>query len=259
MELVKIAMQRTARCDGRAPCELRSIVLERGVNKYAEGSIIARWGDTIVHCTASVEDRVPPFMRGQGSGWVTAEYSMLPRAAGERSSRDVSKGRINGRSSEIQRLIGRSLRAAVNMERLGERTITLDCDVLQADGGTRTASISASFVCLVDALRSISKIDALKAQVAAVSVGKVNGEILLDLCYAEDRIAEVDCNVVMTSAGDLVELQGTGEGGTFTRGELDDILEFASSGCVEIFEKQRHILELSSSEKVIFSSIANKR
>lgn len=248
-----------ARCDGRRCCELRPISIERGFNKYAEGSAMLRWGDTVVHCTASVDDRVPPFMRGQGRGWVSAEYSMLPRATGDRTPRDVSKGRVSGRSSEIQRLIGRSLRSAVDLDRLGERTVWLDCDVLQADGGTRTASITASFVCLVDALRSISSVDKLRAQVAAVSVGKVDGNVLLDLRYEEDRVAEVDCNVVMTSCGELVELQGTGEGGTFTRGELDDMLEFAEAGLAELFEAQRASLDLSESEREIFDAISRRQ
>ncbi|MDL2263037.1 ribonuclease PH [Synergistaceae bacterium OttesenSCG-928-I11] len=244
------------RPDGRRYDELRPLSADRGINRYAEGSLLLKWGNTVVHCTASVEDRVPPFMRGQGTGWVSAEYSMLPRATHERTPRDVNKGRINGRSSEIQRLIGRSLRAAVDLNRIGERTIWLDCDVLQADGGTRTASITGAFVCLVDALRTISGVDALVAQVAAVSVGKVNGVSVLDLCYEEDRTAEVDCNVVMNSRGEFVELQGTGEGGFFSRAEFDEMLRLADTGLTALFELQRQALDLSASEKPIFTRVS---
>lgn len=245
-----------SRFDGRRPDELRPISIKRGINRYAEGSVLLSWGNTIIHCTASAEDRVPPFMRGQGSGWISAEYSMLPRATHERTPRDVNKGRVNGRSSEIQRLIGRSLRAAVDMPKLGERTIWLDCDVLQADGGTRTASITGAFICLVDALRRIACLSSLVSQVAAVSVGKVNGEPVLDLCYEEDRMAEVDCNVVTNSRSEFVELQGTGEGGFFSRSEFDVMLELAQSGLNTIFDLQRDVLELSSQEKVLFSNLA---
>jgi ribonuclease PH len=244
------------RFDGRRRDEMRPLSADRGINRYAEGSLLLRWGNTVVHCTASVEDRVPPFMRGQGTGWVSAEYSMLPRATHDRTPRDISKGRINGRSSEIQRLIGRSLRAAVDLNRIGERTIWLDCDVLQADGGTRTASITGAFVCLVDALRTISRADALAAQVAAVSVGKVNGVPVLDLCYKEDSAADVDCNVVMNSRGEFVELQGTGEGGFFSRGEFDEMLKLAETGLASLFDMQRATLDLSAAEKTIFAGIA---
>lgn len=218
-----------------------------------------RCGGTLVHCTASVEDRVPPFMRGRGTGWITAEYSMLPRATGERTPRDISKGKLSGRSSEIQRLIGRSLRGAVDMTMIGERTIRIDCDVLQADGGTRTASITAGFMCTVDALRSISCVDALQAQVAAISAGIVGGTAMLDLCYAEDSSADVDCNVVMDSSGRFIELQGTGEGASFSRDELDEMLALAERGLAEIFDFQRRSLDLSAAERQLFASLASKR
>jgi ribonuclease PH len=252
---------RIIRADGRRHDELRNITLERGVNKYAEGSSLIRWGDTIVHCTATVENRVPPFMRGGGTGWVTAEYSMLPRATQDRNQRDAKKGSPSGRGSEIQRLIGRSLRAAVYLGSLGERTILLDCDVLQASAGTRTASITAAFVCLVDALRVIAETDRLghiplAAQVAAVSVGLVNGDQMLDLSYEEDTMAEVDCNVVMTSAGEFVELQGTGEKRSFSRPDLDYMLGLAETGLKKLFELQREALQLSSDEAALFDHLA---
>jgi ribonuclease PH len=245
------------RADNRRYDELRSISIERGVNRYAEGSALIRWGDTVVNCTASVENRVPPFLRGLGSGWVSAEYSMLPRATQERNQRDVTRGKPSGRSSEIQRLIGRSVRAAVDLASIGERTILVDCDVLQASGGTRTASITASFVCLVDALRTIARCDGrsdlpITAQIGAVSVGIVGGAHLLDLSYEEDHVAEVDCNVVMTSAGEFVEIQGTGERGSFSRRDLDNMLLLAESGLRDIFSIQRDALDLSESEAAMF-------
>jgi ribonuclease PH len=248
------------RVDGRTPSELRSVSIERKFNLYAEGSALIKWGNTIVHCTASVEDRPPAFLKGSGSGWVTAEYDMLPRATHDRAPRDISKGRIKGRSSEIQRLIGRSLRAAADLNAIGERTIWLDCDVLQADGGTRTASITCGFVCLVDALRMLVKNLSLPklpliAQVGAVSVGKLNGAMLLDLCYEEDKAADVDCNIVMNRRGEFVELQGTGERGFFSRKELDSMLLFAEGGLEKIFAIQREILELSPEEEAMFDEL----
>lgn len=250
-----------SRTDGRSPDELRPIAIERGVNRYAEGSALISWGGTKVYCTASVEEKVPSFLRGSGSGWVSAEYAMLPRATQERNQRDAAKGRINGRSSEIQRLVGRALRAAIDLTKLGERTIWLDCDVLQADGGTRTASITGAFVCLVDSLRFIAEKYAfavlpLVAQVAAVSVGKVSGTPLLDLCYEEDSVAEVDSNVVKTSRGEFVELQGTGEGGFFSRAELDVMLGLANDGLQKLFAMQRDVLGLSAAEESLFSEIS---
>ena len=245
------------RIDGRESDELRLIKLQRGFNRYAEGSALVEWGNTKVLCTASVEDKVPPFMRGSGNGWISAEYSMRPRSTHQRIQRDISKGKPNGRGTEIQRLIGRSLRAAVDMSKLGERTIWIDCDVLQADGGTRTASISAGFVALFDALRWMvfsSRIEEIpvKTQIGAVSVGKVHGIPLLDLCYEEDSVAEVDANIIMTSKGDFVELQGTGEGGVFSREELDEILKLGWKGICEIHRIQAEALELTEKEKAIF-------
>ena len=248
------------RIDGRELSELRPITIERAYNRYAEGSAFIKWGNTHVLCTASVEEKVPPFMRGSGKGWVTAEYSMLPRSTHQRMQRDVSKGKLNGRGSEIQRLIGRSLRAAIDMEKLGERSILIDCDVIQADGGTRTASISAGFVALTEALRWLTtneKIDELplKAQIGAVSIGKINGETALDLCYEEDSPAEVDANLIMTSSGDFVELQGTGEGGVFSRAELDEIVALGWIGIREIHKIQKDTLNLTDEEKIIFDAI----
>ena len=250
-------MEESTRIDGRGVGTLRPIYFERAVSRNAEGSALVRWGNTHVLCTASVDEKVPPFMRASGSGWITAEYAMLPRATHQRSPRDISRGKQNARGSEIQRLIGRSLRAAVDMPKLGERTITIDCDVLQADGGTRTASITAGFIALFDALRwlrangRIVSIP-LKNQIAAVSVGKVAGAPMLDLCYEEDSTAEVDANLVMTGAGDFIELQGTGEGGSFSYTELAQIIDLGWSGISEIQQRQREILELSEEERELF-------
>src|SRR3954470_24354560 len=206
----------TVRADGRAPNDLRPITFTLGVQKWAEGSCRIRVGDTEVLCAATIVDRVPPHLRGKGTGWVTAEYSMLPRATAERTDRESVKGRIGGRTHEIQRLIGRSLRGVVDLSRLGERTITVDCDVLQADGGTRTASITGGYVALAAALITYGMERHLVAKVAAVSVGLVGGVALLDLDYSEDSGADVDMNVVGTDAGTYVELQGTAEHKAFT-------------------------------------------
>ena len=243
-----------ARFDGRGANSLRPIKFERCVNRYAEGSCRVTWGNTIVLATASVEEKVPPFLRGQGTGWVTAEYSMLPRATKTRTVREITKGKPNSRSSEISRLIGRSLRAATNLANLGERTITIDCDVLQADGGTRTASISAGFVALFDAFRFLTREKLLAKipctnQIAAVSVGKVGGEILLDLCYEEDSTAEADANFVMTGKGEFVEFQGTGEGGTISYTDLASLVDLAQLGTSEILKMQREILCLTEKEE----------
>lgn len=252
------------RSDGREVGELRPVSIDRAVNRYAEGSALIRWGDTIVYCTASVEEKVPPFLKGSGRGWVSAEYAMLPRSTHDRMSRDSTKGKINGRASEIQRLIGRSLRAAVDMSLLGERTIWIDCDVLQADGGTRTASITGAFVALVDALRFVLRNTGafvqlpLLAQVAAVSVGKISGRMLLDLRYEEDCTAEVDSNIVMNSRGEFVELQGTGENGFFSRVELGEILTLADCGLRRIFAVQREALQLTESERGLFDALSGK-
>ena len=232
---------------------LRPVTMKRNCIMHAEGSCLISCGNTKVLCTASVEDKVPPFLRGSGKGWVTAEYALLPRSTAVRVPRDAVKGRINGRSQEIQRLIGRSLRAAVDLDALGERCITLDCDVLQADGGTRTASITGAYVALVDALRWLRGTGAfeklpLRSQVAAVSVGKVDGRLLLDLCYDEDSSAEVDFNVVMNGHGDFVEVQGTGEGGVFSRAEMNGMLDLAASGISELMEAQRTTLDWHDEE-----------
>lgn len=247
------------RADGRALDELRNIEFERGCSRYAEGSALVAWGNTRVLCTASVEEKVPSFLRGSGSGWITAEYAMLPRSTHSRMQRDISRGKLNGRCSEIQRLIGRSLRAAVDLTKLGERSILIDCDVLQADGGTRTAAISAGFVALYDALRWLRGCEKLgwlplKTQIAAVSAGKIGGKMMLDLCYEEDSVAEVDANVVMTSDGSFIEFQGTGEGGTFSHSELEEIISLTRKGISEIQRIQRSVLELTEEERELFRS-----
>jgi len=236
------------RPSGRNADELRKIVLTCNYTKHAEGSVLVEFGDTRVICTASVEERVPPFLKGKGSGWITAEYGMLPRSTHERMGREASKGKQGGRTMEIQRLIGRSLRAALNLEALGERTITIDCDVIQADGGTRTASITGGFVALSLAVRRLQKQRKLKAdpvhgQIASVSVGIYKGVPVLDLDYREDREAETDMNVVMNDAGAFVEVQGTAEGHAFRRDELDAMLDLADSGIKDLLQHQREALE----------------
>jgi len=218
------------RTDGRKAGDLRPIRVTPGVQKHAEGSVLFELGETKVICAASVEERVPPFLRGSGKGWVTAEYAMLPRATDTRSQREGRTGRVQGRTQEIQRLIGRSLRAVVDLASLGERTITVDCDVLQADGGTRTASINGAWIALWQACSRLAGSGTIpgnpvREPVAAVSVGMCGGRVLVDLDYAEDSAAEVDMNVVMTGSGNLIEVQGTAEGKPFTRGELDGMLE----------------------------------
>jgi ribonuclease PH len=236
------------RPSGRAPDELRAIRLTRNYTKHAEGSVLVEFGDTKVICTASVEERVPGFLKGKGQGWVTAEYGMLPRSTGSRMSREAAQGKQGGRTQEIQRLIGRSLRSVVNMEALGERTITIDCDVIQADGGTRTASITGGFVALADAVQVLMKKKLvskypLHGQVASVSVGIHQGVPVLDLDYAEDSNAETDMNVVMNDAGAFVEVQGTAEGHAFRRDEMDAMLALAEKGIRELLAKQRSALE----------------
>ncbi len=232
------------RIDGRKSNELRKIKLTRDFNKYAEGSVLVEFGDTKLICTASIEERVPMFKKGSGQGWVTAEYDMLPRSTSSRKNRDRNSLRISGRSSEIQRLIGRSLRSVMDLKILGERTITIDCDVIQADGGTRTAAITGGFVALMDACallvkkKLISEIP-IKDFVAAISVGYVNGEELLDLCYAEDSNATVDMNVVMTASGQLIEIQATGEESPFDRTTFNDLLSLAENGIEEIVNIQK--------------------
>ncbi len=227
--------------------QLRAISFTRNFTRHAEGSVLTEFGDTKVICTASIEDRVPPFLKGKGSGWVTAEYGMLPRATNTRSRREVTAGKQSGRSMEIQRLIGRSLRAIIDLEALGEKTVTIDCDVIQADGGTRTASISGAYVALSDAItflqtaKSIKK-NPLHGHVAAISVGIYNGQPVLDLDYAEDSNAETDMNVVMNEAGGYIEIQGTAEGHAFRENELQEMLALARKGVNEIVELQRTAL-----------------
>jgi ribonuclease PH len=232
----------TIRADGRGPNDLRPVTFTLGVQKWAEGSCRIRVGDTEVLCAATIVDRVPPHLRGKGTGWVTAEYSMLPRATAERTDRESVKGRIGGRTHEIQRLIGRSLRGVVDLGRLGERTITVDCDVLQADGGTRTASITGGYVALAVALITYGMERHLKGKVAAISVGIVNGVPLLDLDYSEDSHADVDFNVVGTDAGAYVELQGTAEGLPFDRAAANGLLDLADGGLARLFEAQAEVL-----------------
>ena len=232
----------TARADGRRPTDLRPVSFTLGVQKWAEGSCRIRVGDTEVLCAATISDRVPPHLRGKGTGWITAEYSMLPRATAERSDRESVKGRIGGRTHEIQRLIGRSLRGVVDLGRLGERTITVDCDVLQADGGTRTASITGGYVALGAALITYGMERLLVSKIAAVSVGIVDGVHLLDLDYSEDSKAEVDMNVVGTDGGTYVELQGTAEGRPFDRAAVDGMLDLAGAGLEQLFAAQGEAL-----------------
>ncbi len=235
------------RGDGRGPDELRPLVLTPGFMPYAEGSCLVEMGDTKVICTATIEDSVPRWLMGKGVGWVTAEYSMLPRSSPERITREVSKGRPSGRTQEIQRLIGRSLRAVADMAVLGERSIVIDCDVLQADGGTRTAAITGSFVALAQAFEMLSDRGDLEAwpltdSVAAVSVGIVDDEACLDLNYEEDSRAQVDMNIVMTGSGRLVEVQGTAEQGSFERAELDRMIDLATNGIGELTAHQQKVL-----------------
>ena len=235
------------RSSGRAPDQLRPISIQRGFTKHAEGSVLISFGDTRVLCTASVEEKVPGFLRGKGEGWLTAEYGMLPRSTHERMQREAARGGQGGRTMEIQRLIGRSLRACVDRAALGERTITIDCDVLQADGGTRTAAITGAYVALVDAINGLKKRGAIKRDpvvgaVAAISVGIFNGLPVLDLDYAEDSNCDTDMNVVMNDGGGFIELQGTAEGHAFRREELDAMLALASKGVSELCELQRQAL-----------------
>lgn len=237
------------RNDGRFAAGMRPVKITRKFTKHAEGSVLIEFGDTKVLCTASVEESVPPFLKGKGTGWVTAEYAMLPRATHTRSPREAAKGKQTGRTLEIQRLIGRSLRAVTDLTKLGERSITLDCDVLQADGGTRTASITGAYIALTDALatlrdKGVFKELPLKEAVAAVSVGILNGEALLDLNYLEDSAAEVDMNFVMTASNRFVEVQGTAEAEPFTADQMDAMRELAADGIRRLFEIQSEVLAL---------------
>lgn len=235
------------RPSGRAYNEMRSVKFTRQYTKHAEGSVLVEFGDTKVLCTATIDNRTPPWLRGKGQGWVTAEYGMLPRSTNSRMGREAARGKQSGRTQEIQRLIGRSLRAVVNLEALGERQIILDCDVIQADGGTRTASISGAYVALRDAVdtlieKKLIKNDPLFGQLASISVGIYNGEPVLDLDYAEDSNAETDMNVVMNNAGHFIEVQGTAEGHAFTREEMNQMFELAEKGINEVITAQDNAL-----------------
>ncbi len=234
------------RIDGRKADELRTVKITRKYIKAAEGSVLIEMGDTKVICTATVDQSVPPFLKGKGKGWVTAEYGMLPRSSPQRIARERSK--VGGRTHEIQRLIGRSLRSVVDMRALGERTVLIDCDVVQADGGTRTASITGAYIALVDALRLVHKRGLIETVpvidfLAAISVGIAEGKPMLDLCYTEDSAAEVDMNLVMTGSGKLVEVQGTAEGAPFTRAELSKLLTLGEKGIKTLIRKQKEMLE----------------
>ncbi len=234
------------RPSGRALDELREVKLTRNYTKHAEGSVLVEFGDTKVICTASMDNQVPRFLKGKGQGWITAEYGMLPRSTGTRMNREAAKGKQGGRTVEIQRLIGRSLRAAVDLKGLGENTVILDCDVIQADGGTRTAAITGSYVAMVDAMRcKLGTNIPVYGAVAAVSVGIYKGKAVLDLDYAEDSNAETDMNVVMNEAGTFIELQGTAEGHAFHREELNGMLDLAQKGVSELIEIQRRSLGLT--------------
>lgn len=235
------------RIDGRFWDEMRPVIIERNFIKPAEGSVLISVGNTKVICTASVEEKVPPFLKGSNKGWVTAEYSMLPRATEQRTVRESSKGRQGGRTMEIQRLIGRALRSVIDQDALGERTIWIDCDVIQADGGTRTAAITGGFVALVDACQYLLANELIEKSpitdfLAAISVGKIDGHLCLDLCFKEDAHAEVDMNVVMTAQGKLIEVQGTAEGSPFSRNELNDLLDLAHKGVQELIVIQKEAL-----------------
>ncbi|MBE1158959.1 ribonuclease PH [Dyella acidiphila] len=237
-----------SRPSGRAPNQLRQITIERHYTRHAEGSVLVAFGDTRVLCTASVEDRLPPWLRGKNEGWVTAEYGMLPRATATRTQREATRGSQGGRTMEIQRLIGRSLRACIDRQALGERVITLDCDVLQADGGTRTAAITGAYVALVDAVNVLMKRENLRRNpvigaVAAISVGVYQGMPVLDLDYAEDANCDTDMNVVMNDGGGIIEVQGTAEGHAFRRDEMDAMLDLAEHGIGELIRLQRAALE----------------
>ncbi|NLM36377.1 MAG: ribonuclease PH [Clostridiales bacterium] len=239
------------RVDGRRNDALRQINITRNYTKYAEGSVLIEFGDTKVLCTASIEDKVPPFLKGSGEGWITSEYNMLPRATQVRKPRDISKLKVDGRTMEIQRLIGRALRSVVDLKALGERTIWIDCDVIQADGGTRTTSINGAFVALVDAVNKIHRVTPfdtypIRNFVTAVSVGIVGQSKLLDLCYEEDSKAVVDMNVVITDEGEFIEVQGTGEERPFSRKDLDELLDLAEKGSKHIIQAQKNALKMDS-------------
>jgi ribonuclease PH len=235
------------RIDGRNNEQKRPVKITRNYTMYAEGSVLIEMGNTKVLCTASIDDKVPPFLKGTNEGWITSEYGMLPRSTQTRKPRESARGKVDGRTMEIQRLIGRALRSVVDLKALGEMTIWIDCDVLQADGGTRTASITGAFVALVDAINKVSEKAQFKKYpvrdyVAAISVGIINGEKMLDLCYEEDSNAQVDMNVVMTQAGEFVEIQGTGEERPFSRDDMDKLLEYGQKGVMELIALQKEAL-----------------
>ncbi len=235
------------RIDGRRRDQIRPVKVTRNFTKHAEGSVLIEMGDTKVICTASVEEKVPPFLKGKGTGWVTAEYAMLPRATHDRSPRESVKGKQGGRTLEIQRLVGRALRAVIDTGRLGERTIWIDCDVIQADGGTRTASITGAFIALADAITVLKKKDLLKVNpltdyLAAISIGKVGGQVMVDLAYEEDSHAEVDLNLVMTGAGQYVEVQGTAERTPFNKKDMDEFLDLGWGAIRELVDLQKSLI-----------------
>lgn len=243
------------RNDGRKEDQLRSITFERNFTKYASGSVLVTMGNTKVICTAFMEEKVPPFLKGSGKGWITAEYSMLPSATHTRKIRESSKGKVEGRTQEIQRLIGRALRSVVDLKVIGERTIWVDCDVIQADGGTRTASITGAFIALMETLinmREEKKIREIPINhyLAAVSVGVVEGEVLLDLCYEEDSSAAVDMNLVMTEAEEVVEIQASGEEATFTLDQMNRMINFGKKGIEELIEMQKKVIAEIYAEKI---------
>jgi ribonuclease PH len=249
------------RVDKRQKNEIRPVKITRNYLKHAEGSVLIEMGDTKVICTASLEDRVPPFLKGLGQGWITSEYGMLPRSTETRKPRDATRGKVDGRTMEIQRLIGRALRSVVDLKKLGEKTIYIDCDVIQADGGTRTASITGAFVALVDALNVLlenGKINAipLKGFVAAISVGVKDGEVLVDLNYAEDSTCQVDMNIIMTEDGQIVEVQGTGEESPFSKAQLAEMLQAGESGIQELIQAQKECLG-KISDKVGAAKVEN--
>lgn len=237
------------RVDGRKNDQNRHIKITRNYTKYAEGAVLIETGDTKVLCTASIEDKVPPFLKGRGEGWITCEYNMIPRATQVRKVRDITRGKIDGRTMEIQRLIGRALRSIVDLKAIGEKTIWIDCDVIQADGGTRTASISGAFVALVDAVNKLHKqnpfsVYPIRSFVSAVSVGIVNNVKMLDLCYEEDSRAKVDMNVVMTDSSEFIEIQGTGEQSPFSRTDLNELIALAEKGAKHMIQVQKESLKM---------------
>jgi len=239
------------RIDGRKNDQMRPIKITRNYTKFAEGSVLIESGDTKVICTASIEDKVPIFLKGKGEGWITCEYNMIPRATHARKPRDITRGKIDGRTMEIQRLIGRALRSVVDLKSIGEKTIWIDCDVIQADGGTRTSSITGAFVALVDAVNKLHKQTPFKVYpirefVSAISVGVVNGVKMLDLCYEEDSKAKVDMNIIMTDIGEFVEIQGTGEESPFSRNDLNELLALGEKGIKQVIQVQKDTLKMDS-------------